>query len=250
MAQAQAQAPVRRGRRRGRRAGTGLLVFLLIGAVLALALAAVDRYTLGRAERESAAQLQTELGTPTAPSVDIQGWPFLTQVAGQELNRIRVVADDLGAEGGSAVPVAHTDLVLTDVRSSDLFQTMTATHAEGTARLDYADLGALSSLPLSYAGGGRLRAEAKTSVFGADVDATVTGTPRLDVQAQAINLADPTVTVAGVDLPGAAADALLRGVLRPIPVTGLPFGLTLSSVSAEDDGLHAGLVGDEVQLSR
>jgi len=237
------------GRRKGGSAGTGLLVFLLIGAVLALGLFAVDRYAVGRAEREAAAQLQGELGTSGAPEVDIQGWPFLTQVAGQDLRSVRVVADDVVAEG-SPVRVAHTDLVLTDVRSTDFFKTMTADHAEGTARLDYAELGSLSSLPLSYAGDGRLRAETTTSFFGTDVAATITGTPRLDVGAQAITLADPTIKVGTVDLPAAAADALLQGVLKPIPVTGLPLGLTLSSVSAEDDGLHAGLVGDEVQLSR
>lgn len=238
------------GRQRGRRAGAGLLVFLLIGAVLALGLHVVDRYTLGRTERESAAQLQRELGTPTPPELDIQGWPFLTQVARQNLRSVRVIADDLGAEGGSAVPVAHTDLVLTDVRSTDFFATMTARRAEGTARLDYADLGSLSSLPLSYAGDGRLRAEVKTTVFGAELDATVTGSPQLDVEAQAITLADPKVSVGSVDIPDVTADALLRGLLRPIPVTGLPFGLTLSSIRAEDDGLHAGVVGDEVQFRR
>lgn len=239
------------GRRKGRgSAGGGLLVFLLIGAVLALGLHALDRYTLGRAERESAAQLQGQLGTADAPEVDIQGWPFLTQLARQNVSSARVIADDLGARGGSAVRLAHTDLVLTDVRSTDFFATMTAGHVEGTARLDYADLGSLSSLPLSYAGEGRLRMEATTSIFGADLAATITGTPRLDVAAQAITLANPTVKLGSLDLPAAAADVLLQGLLKPIPVTGLPFGLTLSSVSAEQDGLHAGLVGDEVQLSR
>lgn len=239
------------GRRGGRApVSVGLVVFLLIGVVLALGLSAVDRYLVGRAEQQSAAQLQGELGTPSAPAVHIRGWPFLTQAAQEHLSSVRVVADDVGAKGGSPVRVAHTDLVLSDIRSTNDFQTMTAAHAEGTAQLRYADLGSLSSLPLSYAGDGRLRVQTTTSVFGADVAATVTGTPRLDVAAQAITLADPTVKVGGVDLPAAAAAALIRGVLKPIPVTGLPFGLTLSSVRAEDDGLHAGLVGDKVQLSR
>ena len=45
---------------------------------------------------------------------------------------------------------------------------------------------------------------------------------------QTITLTDPEITVAGVDLPGFTADALLRALLKPIPVTGVPFDLRLS----------------------
>jgi len=235
-------------RRRG--AGTGLLVFLLIGAVIAGGIFVLDRYAAGRVQREAAAQLQTELGTPTTPRVDVAGWPFLTQVVTQHLRSVHVVADDVGAAGGSTVPVAHTDLVLTGVRSSDWFHTMTADHAEGTALVRYEDLGAVSTTPLTYAGDGRLRVVQKTSLFGTDLEATVTGTPELDVRDQTLTLADPQVSVGSVALPQGTAEALLQTLVRPIPVTGLPFGLTLSSVSAEDDGLHVGLVGDHVPLQR
>jgi len=239
----------RRGPRR-RGAGTGLLVFLLIGVVIAGGLYALDRYAAGRVERQAAAQLQTELGTPTTPTVDVTGWPFLTQVVTQHLRSVHVVADDVGGGGASTVPVAHTDLVLTGVHSTDWFHTMTADHAEGTALVDYADLGAVSTAPLTYAGDGRLRVVQKTSFFGTDLEATVTGTPQLDVRDQTLTLADPQVSLGSVAIPQGTADALLQSIVRPIPVTGLPFGLTLSSVTAADDGLHVGVVGDHVPLQR
>lgn len=239
---------------RRRRGGAGLLVLLVLVVLVALGLFVGDRYALGRAERTAADQLQGQLGTPAAPAVDIGGWPFLTQVLTRHLNTVHVVADGVSAgpsgTGGRAVHVSHTDLVLADVTSPDWFQTMTARHAEGSALMAYADLGSLSSVPLTYAGNGRLQVEQSTSFFGTSVKALVTGTPRLDVGTQTITLADPTIAVGGVELPEATAAALLQAVVRPIPVSGLPFGLTLSSVRAEDDGLHLGLQGDDVQFHR
>jgi hypothetical protein len=51
-----------------------------------------------------------------------------------------------------------------------------------------------------------------------------------------------------VELPEFTAEAVLRTVLKPIPVTGLPLGLTLSSVAAEPSAIRFGVVGDNVPL--
>ena len=72
-----------------------LLVLLLLGGGLYFG----DRYAEQRAERETAAELQAQLGTPTPPAVDIEGPPFLTQVAARSVGTVRVVADDIPASG-------------------------------------------------------------------------------------------------------------------------------------------------------
>jgi len=136
------------------------------------------------------------------------------------------------------------------VTTDDWFQTMTARHAEGTARVDYPALAAAAGAPLSYVGNGRVEVKNRSSLVGVPIDATVTGTPQLDVAAQSVTLADPELRVAGVHVPDAASGALLQALLKPIPVTGLPFGLRLSSLTPEDDGLHVGLEGDGLELSR
>jgi hypothetical protein len=236
--------------RRGRGALVALVMVLVVVALAAVGLVLGDRYAAARVEREAATQLQSELGTPTPPGVDVEGRPFLTQVVGRRLRTVRVVADGVGTHGGSAVPVAHTDLVLTDVTTDDWWQTMTAQHAEGTARLDYGALSSVAGVPLRYVGDGRLQTDTTSSLFGLDVKATVTGTPRLDVGAQTITLADPDVRVADVTLPDATASTLLKALLKPIPVTGLPFGLSLTSITPGDDGLDVGLQGDDVTVSR
>lgn len=238
-----------RPRARRRSAGGPLLIVLLVLALLGGGLYLGDRYAEQRAEREVAAVLQSQLRTPGTPAVDIEGRPFLTQVVARSVGTVRVVVDDIPATDGT-LPVAHADLVLTDVTSPDWFTTMTVSHAEGTARIDYSALQAVSGAPLSYVGNGRVQIIQTASIVGREVQAEITGRPELNVPGQTITLTDPEISVAGVDLPGFTADALLSALLRPIPVTGVPLGLQLSSIDPQDGGLYAGVVGDAIPITR
>ena len=88
--------------------------------------------------------------------------------------------------------------------------------------------------------------ETTATLFGAKVVAQITGSPRLERGEQAMTLADPTIKVAGVNLPDFTATALLRTVVKPIPLRGLPLRLAVTSVAAEPDGLRVGVAADEV----
>ncbi len=237
-------------RARGRSPLGLLLVVLVMLALIGGGLYVGDRFAEQRAERKVAADLQSQLGTPAAPAVDIQGRPFLTQVVARSVGTVRVVIDDIPATGDGTLPIAHVDLVLTDVTSTDWYATMTVSHAEGTARIDYPALQAVAGAPLTYVGSGRLQIVQTATVVGREVTAEITGRPELDVEAQTIGLADPEITVAGVELPGFTADALLQALLKPIPVTGVPLGLQLSSIDPQDSGLYAGVVGDAIPITR
>jgi hypothetical protein len=223
-----------------------LLVLLLLGGGLYVG----DRYAERRAERETAVELQSQLGTPTVPAVDIQGRPFLTQVVARSVGTVRVVADDIPASGDGTLPIAHADLLLTDISSTDWFATMTASHAEGTARIDYSALEAVAGAPLTYVGNGRIQRISTTTIVGREVQVKITGRPELDAEAQTIALADPEISVAGVELPDFTAEALRRTLLDPIPVTGVPLGLRLTSIDPQDGGIFAGVVGDNIALAR
>lgn len=236
--------------RRRHGGSAALVVVLIVALVLVGGLLYGDRYAVREVQERSSLQIQTELGTPQPPEITIEGFPFLTQVVGQNLHAVHVVADDIGSTNDAAVVVAHTDLVLTDIRSDDRFATMTATHAEGTARLDYTELQDLAGLPLTYVGGSRFRFETSTEVLSVPVGAVVTGGLTLDEPDQTISLVDPEVVVAGVTLPDVASKALIRAIVKPVPVSGLPFELRLTSIEAQDDGLHAGVSGENIPLQR
>ena len=222
-----------------------VVVLALLGGGLYLG----DGYAERRAEDQAAVQLQDALGTTQPPAVDIEGWPFLTQVAAHSLGSVHVVADDVSATG-DVLPIAHTDLMLTDVTTTDWFASMTVSHAEGTALIDYSALQTRAQAPLSYVGNGRVEILSTATILGREVQARISGSPRLDVEDQTITLADPKIAVAGVDLPGFTAEALIRALLKPIPISGLPLDLRLTSIDPQDSGIHAGVVGDSILLTR
>jgi hypothetical protein len=42
---------------------------------------------------------------------------------------------------------------------------------------------------------------------------------------------------------------LLAALLRPIPLKGIPLGLTASRIAAAEDGVHVDLVGDNLTVA-
>src|SRR5215211_2119111 len=216
----------------------------MIVALICVGLYVGDRYADRRTERQVAHALQSRMGTPALPQVAIEGFPFLTQVAAGSVGNMHVVADQLGVTSNARVTLLRADLVMTDVVTKDWFKTMTITHAEGTSLLDYARLSSLAGAPLTYGSEGRVELVTKTTVFGREVEAVITGLLRLNAKEQTMTLSDAKIAVAGVNLPDFTAQALLAAVLKPIPLKGMPLGMTVTKIAAAEDGLQLDLVGD------
>jgi hypothetical protein len=229
-----------------------LIAILIIVLAFVLIIAGLyfgDRFAQHRAEQRAAATLQPRFGTPQPPQVNIEGFPFLTQVASRSIDHVRIVADQLGETNGALLALAHADLALTDVVTDDWFKTMKITHAEGTALLDYAKLSSLAGTPMTYSGDGRVEHVIKTRVLGRDVEAVVSGTPRLNAKEQTMTLSDAKISVGGVNLPEFTSQALLAAILKPIPLKGMPLGMTVTRIAAAEDGVHLDLVGDNLAVS-
>ena len=160
--------------RRHRSALTFVGVALLVAGLLAAGLYGADRWAQNGVERQVAKNLHSALATPSEPQVSIDGFPFLTQVATRNVRQVHVVADDVGGTGEKALSLAHVDLVLSEVMTTDWFQTMTASHIEGTGLIDYAVLERVATVPLSYAGDGRIRVETTTSESRSNTSSSLT----------------------------------------------------------------------------
>ena len=231
--------------------GSPLIAVLIIVvgvALVGVGLYAGDRFGHRRAEQRVADTLQPQLGTPQPPQVTIEGFPFLTQVVSGSVEEMHVLADQLGETTQSPLILAHADLVMTDVATIDWFKTMTIAHAEGTARIDYAKLSAVAGAPLAYGGEGRLEIVVKTTVVGREVEAVISGSPRLNAREQTMTLSNAKISVEGVNLPDFTAQALLAALLRPIPLKGMPLGLTVTKIVAAEDGMHVDLAGDNLTI--
>lgn len=226
----------------------GVLIIILIAILFVAGLYVGDRFAHRRAEREIAALLQTQLGTPERPMVNIEGFPFLTQVAADSIDRVHVLANQLGETTSAPLILAHADLIMTDVDTNDWFKSMKVARSEGTGRMDYAKLSSLAGAPLAYGGQGRLEIAVNTTVVRREVEAVITGLPRLNAKDQTMTLSDAKIAVAGVNLPDFTAQALLAAVLKPIPLKGMPLGMTVTKIVAAEDGLQVDLVGDNLTI--
>ncbi|MEU0033992.1 DUF2993 domain-containing protein [Streptomyces sp. NPDC006333] len=101
----------RRGGRRRRRHLAGL-PFAMKAAVLVVTLAAfltlADRWALLYAEHQAAQTLKDQLRLTAAPEVEIGGFPFLTQLADDRLDSVRVTVPDVAADRVSLAKVSAT----------------------------------------------------------------------------------------------------------------------------------------------
>lgn len=227
---------------------------IMLAAVVVLVIAGLlyggDRLARTVAENRVATQLQSELGTDAKPTVNITGFPFLAQVMRGSVDTMHVVADNIPASDASRIGVRHIDLHLNGLSSDDRYRTVTAAKAEGTATIDYATFQTMAGFPAAFVGDGRVELTVDSKVLTVDLLAKITGRPELNVADQTITLAEPKVTVGGVDIPEFTAKALLATAVKPVPVTDVPFGLTLSSITAEAAGINAGVSGTNVVVRR
>lgn len=201
------------------------------------------------ASTEVAQRLQPELGTPTVPEVEMGDFPFVVQALRGDVSSVRVQADDVGSANGQRLQVRHLDVTATGVHSDDRFQTSTADQVRGTAEIDLTALSELIGEQVSAAEGGKVSFTRSATVLGRTLQVVVTGRPSLDPAAQTLTLADPTVEVADVQLPQAVVDLLLRTLVKPAPITGIPLGLQLTSLSVDQSGVTAQVEGENVQLT-
>jgi LmeA-like phospholipid-binding len=222
-----------------------ILGVVLVGAGLYFG----DRFAQNRAEQRAAAALQPRLGTPQPPRVDIEGFPFVTQVASRSIDQIHVVAEQIGTTNEALLSLVRADLVLTDVVTDDWFKTMKISHAEGTALVDYAKLSSLAGAQMTYGSSGRVELVMKTTVLGREVEAVISGLPRLNAKEQSMTLSDAKISVAGVNLPEFSSQALLAALLNPIPLKGMPLDMTVTRIAAAEDGIHLDLVGDNLAVT-
>lgn len=221
----------------------GVVVGVVVVVVLAGGVVVADRVVQGKVETAVAEQLSAQLAVTGTPAVDLGGFPFLTQVAAGSIDRVVAHADGLVLEG--------TDLVGVDATASGVSTAApyTASDVRLTGTVPTASLERLvhehSEVDAALAVDGE-ELVASGSVLGLELSARLA--PAVD--AGALEVGVTAVSIGGVtvdveDLPGRLEDRL-RDI--PVPLDGLPEGITLSDVQVVADGVRVTAVGQDVSL--
>ena len=236
-----AQAP---RRRRG-----GCLRSLVIGVVVIVILLVVaDFVAKAVAQNVAASQIQKQ-GFPKKPSVTIEGFPFLTQVASRDLHQVRLSASDV-PEG--PVEISQVNAVANNIRLNGDFSSGTIGQVSGTVLISFGSLSATvtkelgpagqlvasSGLQLSAAGPDEVKASVDLLVASGSVTWRVTRVSGLELNVQ---------LVASSGLP-AEVLAPIRSFNFSIPK--LPFGLTIQNVSVASSGIVGQISATNVAFSQ
>ena len=212
-----------------------IVVLVLVLGLLLL----VDRVSVGYAEDQVATQLAEKGDLQGTPEVDITGFPFLTQAIGGRYDDVRIslTAAELGQPDGTRADVAlhGVEVPLSSVLSGSVSE-VPVERIEGTATLSYALLSAqLGGDTTVRPEGDVLRITKTVDVLGQTLPLTATGTVTLEGNEIVVDVQD--ASGAGVDIPGFLVDRVADLLDLRYAVPALPFGLQLTSVHPDEDGV-------------
>ncbi|MEU8709303.1 DUF2993 domain-containing protein [Streptomyces sp. NPDC048565] len=228
-----------------------LRILLIIAVVLGGIFIAADRAALYFAESEAEERI-TFGGADAAGSteVSIKGFPFLTQVAGKDLDHVDVTVKDVRAgAAGHEVRISEIKAQLRQVTLDSGYSTATAARATGTAVVPYTALteAADEDVTVSYGGDGKVKVTGSVQIplTGKAVTRSVLSTVTL--------VGGDTVKVRADEVPGEGVPGLEDLVRKKTDfertIGGLPDGLKLEKIEVAPGGLEISMSGSAVRLA-
>lgn len=213
---------------------------LIALALLAVVLLLADRAAAAYAGNALATELQRVGALRERPTVEVAGFPFLTQALGGRYERIEVAADDVPA-GEIALSrfeavLSGARVPLSDALGRDVDQ-VPVDLVEARVRLAYDVLSQRSGsrrLTVTPAGD-RVRVVGSVEVLGRTLSAAAVSTVTVEGD-------EVVLTASSFEVGGSVASAALTRALRDrldlrVPVRGLPYGLVVERVAVQPDGL-------------
>jgi hypothetical protein len=228
---------------------------LVVGLVVLLALVLVaDRVGAQVASSTVAARVQESTALTEPPQVEIVGFPFLTQAFAGRYDRVEVSAADVPA---GELRLDRLDATLRGVQVplsralSGSVERVPVEAVEARALVSYDQLSQRAGdrqLRVAPADDGqRVRVTGSVDVLGRSLSAVAIS--RVEVVNGAIVL-----TAEEFEVGNEAADGLFRNALSgrldlTIPVTGLPYGLQVTGLDVEPDGVVVQATASDTVLS-
>ncbi|QIY63376.1 DUF2993 domain-containing protein [Streptomyces sp. RPA4-2] len=239
-----------------------LVVTVILGGLFVIA----DRVAVGFAENKAADRIRSSEGLAGTPDVSIEGFPFLTQVAGGELDDVKIGIKDYeasaeGAKGaaGGTIRIDALNAEMHGVRFNGDYSSATANSASGSATVSYAELlKAAKAQPtevapavtaqvvgLSDGGNGKIKVEITATVLGKKLRP-------VSVLSSVTVVGGNTVKVRADGLPKLGVD-LVEGRIRTVTdfeqkIDGLPGGIKLDRIEAAANGVAISVKGSDVKL--
>jgi hypothetical protein len=222
-------------------------VLAIVLVVLVGLLVVADFAARSYAENRVASQIKNQ-GFPTKPSVTIDGFPFLTQLAARDFSEVQISSGSI-TEG--PLQIQSIGVTLNRILVNSSFSGGTVSNLDGNANITFTALGnamtteasglaqlVSGALTLSSAGSDEVKATLGVDGIGATVVWQVT-VPTADV-----------ISITPVSGLGPLDQVLGPKGIGPITLKlpPLPLGLNLASINVTPSGLVATVTGQNVSF--
>jgi hypothetical protein len=226
--------PARMRRRRRRWPWITLLVIVLV-------LVGGDRAANAYTEDQMASQMQSSLALSGKPSVTIQGFPFLTQLAARTFNTVDVSASNETAGPGGQLEIASLTATLHGMHIHGL-KSATVDQFTASALVTFTALAKAGGIPqgITLASDGPNQIKATVDILGFGSDATV----------KVAQVGPDKINVKVTDFNGVPADVLGNLVNFTFSIPKLPAGVKIQSISITQQGLRITATGTNTNLSQ
>lgn len=207
-----------------------LIAFVALVVVLVIA---ADRVGAHVAAHVLAGKLETDEHLPSRPSVTISGIPFLTQAVHGHYSDVKVTSHDYVTKDHVQLDTMTVHLMGVHIPLSHVIdgsvKTVPVDRVSGTVSVSFVDLEAyLASHGITL----KLAAAPNGAVDLTGTASRISGLPRVLTGTATISVANTVLTLSvGLGQGGA------KVVKIPIPLGGLPFRITVTSVTVSDDGI-------------
>ncbi|MGX1852084.1 LmeA family phospholipid-binding protein [Streptomyces sp. NPDC055299] len=228
-----------------------LRVLLFVVVILGGLFVAADRVAVNLAEDKAADKIRSSQGLDKTPNVAIKGFPFLTQVAGRNLQEVDADLGGIEARAeGRTLRIDQLSAQFHEVAlNSDYTSIESAAWATGNARINYADLtrAAGADVKVTYGGQKNGRSQVKISP-------NIPVLSQLDVTGSITIVHGDTVRLRADGLPSMCkvlpgCEAKVRAQTdHDWKLEQLPGNLKLEKVMTMPDGISISASGKNVKL--
>jgi predicted flap endonuclease-1-like 5' DNA nuclease len=223
--------------RRYRRRRRGLIIFLITLVVLAVLFVIADRVAVRYADNQFASQVQSQGGLSNKPTVNIEGFPFLTQLAARKFNEVQLSA---ATEKAGPVVIENLHATMRNMQLINGFSSARVGSLNGTGLITFGSLAKAANVP-----GLKISAlnntEAKVTIDLGFISGS--GVAK-------VTKAGPNkINIAVVNAGGIPLSALGGLNNMTITIPGLPMGLNVQSVTMTQQGILVHIIGKNVTLS-
>jgi hypothetical protein len=224
------------GQRAPRRRRRGWIALLVTLTVLAVVFVVGDQIAKAYAQNRIASKLESSSGLSTKPSVTIQGFPFLTQVAAHDIRTVDISASNVQT---GKLDITSIKATATGVHLNSSFSGATVDHISGTALISFTSL-----VNAAGAQGVKVTADPADGPNAANVNVgPLTATARIT------QTGPSQITVSIQSLDGIAGSLLGSLSDYQITVPKLPAGLQVQGVAVTSQGITIKVAAQDTTLS-